>query len=281
MRTLVQGAFDMSMPAFIMLHRRSWEWIDDQTFVCRERTMSPDQKRLYSREVVVAATRGVVRDQFYSERLYDRAELVDLLGQIGFEIETGQTAEHLADDVLDTVTTARELSQRGQDLGMMEQRLLIIARKVRDEPSASKRIIVEPEPVETEEQLQRTALNATVRELIEKFRESVVAEEYNDRNLADIICKDEEGNAMPLLDLPPSLSGRSSPVPKTLISPASYHLLPPPPFPDGQLTVIMGDTNLPCREKLNGVWNLEDFDTRSKFIKALLDCGYTPDQVRT
>ncbi len=33
--------------------RRSWEWIDDLLFVCRERTLSADGDRLVSREVVV------------------------------------------------------------------------------------------------------------------------------------------------------------------------------------------------------------------------------------
>jgi hypothetical protein len=79
---------------------RSWEWIDDQTFACRERTLSQDKKRLHSREVVVDANRGVVRDQFYSERLYGREELVSLLREAGFDIDISgspQTA-HVAEE---------------------------------------------------------------------------------------------------------------------------------------------------------------------------------------
>jgi hypothetical protein len=68
---------------------RSWEWIDDETFACRERTLSADRKRLHSREVVVVTGKGVVRDQFYSERLYGRQELVQLLREAGFDIEGG------------------------------------------------------------------------------------------------------------------------------------------------------------------------------------------------
>ncbi len=62
------------------------------TFVCRERTLSKDRKRLYSREVVVAADRGVVRDQFYSERLYSKPELGEILKKYGFELDDGQQA---------------------------------------------------------------------------------------------------------------------------------------------------------------------------------------------
>src|SRR6185437_1394255 len=49
---------------------RSWEWIDQNHFVCRERALAGDGERLISREVVVHAERGVIADQFYAERLY-------------------------------------------------------------------------------------------------------------------------------------------------------------------------------------------------------------------
>ena len=46
---------------------RSWEWIDQNQFVCRERSLSADGERLISREVVVDAEKGVIADQFYAE----------------------------------------------------------------------------------------------------------------------------------------------------------------------------------------------------------------------
>ena len=52
---------------------RSWEWIDQDHFVCRERSLSSDGDRLISREVIVHAEKGVIADQFYAERLYSRA----------------------------------------------------------------------------------------------------------------------------------------------------------------------------------------------------------------
>ncbi|WP_311965388.1 hypothetical protein, partial [Acinetobacter baumannii] len=42
------------------------------------------------------------------------------------------------------------------------------------------------------------------------------------------------------------------------LNPSVYHLLPPPPFPKDQIAIIMGDTSIPCRDKLYGQWNKED-----------------------
>ena len=58
---------------------RSWEWVDQNHFVCRERDLAGDGDRLISREVVVHAERGVIADQFYAERLYSKERLEALL----------------------------------------------------------------------------------------------------------------------------------------------------------------------------------------------------------
>src|SRR5215469_13759287 len=63
---------------------RSWEWIDQNHFVCRERDLAEDGDRLISREVVVHAERGVIADQFYAERLYSKERLETLLTGAGF-----------------------------------------------------------------------------------------------------------------------------------------------------------------------------------------------------
>jgi D-alanine-D-alanine ligase len=63
---------------------RSWEWIDQNHFVCRERELTEDADRLISREVVVHAERGVIADQFYAERLYSKERLAALLTSAGF-----------------------------------------------------------------------------------------------------------------------------------------------------------------------------------------------------
>ncbi|MBC8338142.1 MAG: methyltransferase domain-containing protein [Rhodospirillales bacterium] len=94
---------------------RSWEWIDENHFVCRERSLSADGDRLVSREVVVHAEKGVIADQFYAERLYTRDRLHQLLGEAGlYDIRFHDEVE--------------TLSSRGTDLGMMARRNIVSAR---------------------------------------------------------------------------------------------------------------------------------------------------------
>jgi D-alanine-D-alanine ligase len=97
---------------------RSWEWIDQNHFVCRERSLSADQSRLISREVVVHAERGVIVDQFYAERLYSRDSIAELLQECRFI--NGRVHDPILAD-----------STRQQDLGMMACRLLITAESRR------------------------------------------------------------------------------------------------------------------------------------------------------
>jgi D-alanine-D-alanine ligase len=94
---------------------RSWEWVDQNHFVCRERDLAGDGDRLISREVVVHAERGVIADQFYAERLYSQQRLDALLSGAGFT----NVCFHqlLAPD-----------SPRNQDLGMVAHRLFLTCR---------------------------------------------------------------------------------------------------------------------------------------------------------
>lgn len=215
-RDLSQGAFTF------VSNRRSWEWIDERTFVCRERCISADRKRLFSREIVTSVGRGVVRDQFYSERLYSRNEIVALLRENGLAVEEdADTGTHGPSTSVHTA--AKDMSRRGQDLGMMGQRLLIFATKMRSDSKLHS----------PPDQLGRVALNET----------SI-----------------------------------------TRTHPSQYHHKPQgPPFwlknDVGWFGVVMGDVTLPCREKLNNVWNMEDLETRQKLVHALTECGYTRDQV--
>ncbi|MEZ4735962.1 MAG: methyltransferase domain-containing protein [Caldilineaceae bacterium] len=94
---------------------RSWEWIDKTYFVCRERALSKDQQRLISREVITHVSKGVIADQFYAERLYSEQSINTLLASVGFQ-EATLHAQVQTD------------SQRNQDLGMMEQRILLTAQ---------------------------------------------------------------------------------------------------------------------------------------------------------
>jgi D-alanine-D-alanine ligase len=91
---------------------RAWEWIDAKTFVCRERSLASDGRRLISREIVTHAEQGVLADQFYAERLYSQSEISSLLREAGFQAPSLHTE----------IATQ---SQRNQDLGMMARRLLL------------------------------------------------------------------------------------------------------------------------------------------------------------
>lgn len=93
---------------------RSWEWVDKKRFVCRERSLSLDKQRLIAREVVNHVEKGVIADQFYAERLYHRESLSELLKRAGFNDITIHGA--ISPD-----------SQRNQDLGMMERRIIVTA----------------------------------------------------------------------------------------------------------------------------------------------------------
>jgi D-alanine-D-alanine ligase len=96
---------------------RSWEWIDQNYFVCRERSLSKDNDRLISREVITHVKKGVVADQFYAERLYDAEHLGELMARSGFEVKRTEP--------MSTV------SKRNQDLGMMAQRILLTAHSTK------------------------------------------------------------------------------------------------------------------------------------------------------
>ena len=91
---------------------RSWEWVDQNHFVCRERDLAGDGDRLISREVVVHAERGVIADQFYAERLYSKERLEALLARAGFANVRFHSLP--APD-----------SHRNQDLGMVTHRLFV------------------------------------------------------------------------------------------------------------------------------------------------------------
>ncbi|GAA4651447.1 methyltransferase domain-containing protein [Kistimonas scapharcae] len=94
---------------------RSWEWIDQNHFVCRERSLSDDRVRIISREVVVHAEKGVIADQFYAERLYDAEQIAALLEKLEFtdvQVHSGLETD----------------SPHGHDLGMMANRLFVTAR---------------------------------------------------------------------------------------------------------------------------------------------------------
>ncbi len=120
---------DVADGAWLMDHfePRSWEWIDEHHFVCRERSLAADGERLISREVITHDEKGVIADQFYAERLYTVDRISSVLKAAGFrDIRHNGVIE--------------SYSERNQDLGMMSHRMVLTA----DAPRASAR--AKPQP---------------------------------------------------------------------------------------------------------------------------------------
>jgi D-alanine-D-alanine ligase len=97
---------------------RSWEWIDKNHFVCRERSLAGDGVRLISREVISNTKKGVIVDQFYAERLYDKDKLREILSAAGFK----NVMVH---------TDYKTDSMKNQDLGMMERRIIVSSEAIK------------------------------------------------------------------------------------------------------------------------------------------------------
>ncbi|MEX0771401.1 MAG: methyltransferase domain-containing protein [Balneolaceae bacterium] len=103
---------------------RSWEWIDKNHFVCRERSIAADNERLISREIVTHSEKGVIVDQFYAERLYTKDQLKNLLENVDFK----EVSFH---------GYIEPESLRNQDLGMMQQRFILTAKSVKQQTPKS------------------------------------------------------------------------------------------------------------------------------------------------
>ena len=95
---------------------RSWEWIARDMFTCRERVLSAAGDQLITREITTQVERGVIADRFYAERLYDEEQMIALLTRSSFVVR-------------EAPTRFASTSIRNQDLGMMAQRLIFMARK--------------------------------------------------------------------------------------------------------------------------------------------------------
>ena len=117
-----EGTFliDVADGSYLRTHYqpRSWEWIDKKYFVCRERSLAKDNERLISREIISHVEKGIIVDQFYAERLYSYEMLTDIFAKSGYQKLTFH-------DVLESN------SLRNQDLGMMERRIILTAKVIK------------------------------------------------------------------------------------------------------------------------------------------------------
>jgi D-alanine-D-alanine ligase len=99
---------------------RSWEWINQEMLVCRERMLNSQENRLICREVVTHAQEGILADQIYAERLYTSQELLDLTKSAGFQ-------EAVVHDEKQRIEPSQS-----QDPGMMAQRLFLTGSAIKD-----------------------------------------------------------------------------------------------------------------------------------------------------
>lgn len=158
--------------------KRSWEWIDDNQFVCRERCLSSDGSRIISREVITHAERGVIADQFYAERLYSFDEIKALLESLKFsdiELHSNLVAE----------------STRNQDLGMMANRIFITAKapKKRIAPSVKKAkhsvLVLLGDPQLPDTVKRDNKFNQEDVETVEKLKSALAELDYSVKYLDD------------------------------------------------------------------------------------------------
>ena len=91
----------------------AWHEIGDEIIVCRRREIQGEA--VCAREIVLSKTKGVIRDQTYSIRLYDAASLSLLLESTGFTRINAHTdfSPHDTDD----------------DYGFMNNRLIVCGQK--------------------------------------------------------------------------------------------------------------------------------------------------------
>lgn len=93
---------------------RSWHEIEEDTVVCRYRELHDD--RVDAREMVLSKTRGLIRDETYSIRLYDPQTYLDLIRKSGF---------HHVD-----VKTDFSPHDKDGDYGFMNHRMVATAQKI-------------------------------------------------------------------------------------------------------------------------------------------------------
>lgn len=117
-----EGTFliDSADGSYLRTHfqARSWEWIDKKYFVCRERSLAKDNERLISREIISHVEKGILVDQFYAERLYSFDMLSDILTRSGYK--NIRLHDRIGSNSL-----------RNQDLGMMERRIILSAKVIK------------------------------------------------------------------------------------------------------------------------------------------------------
>lgn len=120
---------------------RSWEWIDRNHFVCRERSISVDKQRLISREVITHVEKGVIADQFYAERLYNSESLQELLNAAGFsdialqaDAHAGQEAEPAEKRIIMTACVKKDWTPARQRKADIKNVAVVMGDPMKKDP---------------------------------------------------------------------------------------------------------------------------------------------------
>ena len=100
-------------PAREKLAPNAWHEIGEDTVVCRHRELLNEV--ICAREMVLSKEKGLIRDQTYCIRLYEPDQLTELAARAGFV------------DV--RLSSDSAMSDREEDLGCMNHRLVVSARK--------------------------------------------------------------------------------------------------------------------------------------------------------
>jgi D-alanine-D-alanine ligase len=106
---------DLADPAYVKRHLKptSWHEANRDTIVCRERSVRRDM--ICAREIVVSKKKGLLRDGYYCEHVYDRKRIASLLNSAGF---AGLSVKRNA-----------SLRKGGKDYGLMTSRMFVTAVK--------------------------------------------------------------------------------------------------------------------------------------------------------
>lgn len=99
--------------AYAKITPQAWHEIGDDVVVCRQREIKDGRVR--AREMVLSKNQGIIRDKTYCIRIYSADDLSALVARAGFD----EVQVHSGASAFD----------RKQDVGCMNHRLVVVARK--------------------------------------------------------------------------------------------------------------------------------------------------------
>lgn len=92
---------------------QSWHEANEEIVVCRQRRRDGDM--IYTREMVISKTKGLIRDATYCTRLYSPQSITARLKSAGFDSVT--------------IQKGFVLHEKSSDYGLMSHRMIAVARK--------------------------------------------------------------------------------------------------------------------------------------------------------